>query len=74
MKGLAGAVHNVDRGHTPVLIFAGAAPQSADRRIKGAKNEWPMWLQGSSSISLYPRLSDNLPQMSRTSQLLSAST
>ncbi|KAI0823257.1 thiamine diphosphate-binding protein [Trametes gibbosa] len=44
-QGLAGAVHNVDRGHTPVLIFAGAAPQSSDLRIKGTKNEWPMWLQ-----------------------------
>ncbi|KAI0629916.1 thiamine diphosphate-binding protein [Trametes polyzona] len=44
-QGLAGAVHNVDRGHTPVFIFAGAAPQSSDQRIKGTKNEWPMWLQ-----------------------------
>ncbi|KAI0369411.1 thiamine diphosphate-binding protein [Pilatotrama ljubarskyi] len=44
-QGLAGAVHNVDRGHTPVLIFAGAAPQSSDKRLKGTKNEWPMWLQ-----------------------------
>ncbi|KAI9065966.1 thiamine diphosphate-binding protein [Trametes sanguinea] len=44
-QGLAGAVHNVDRGRTPVLIFAGAAPQSSDRRLKGTKNEWPMWLQ-----------------------------
>ncbi|KAI0350188.1 thiamine diphosphate-binding protein [Trametes cingulata] len=44
-QGLAGAVHNVDRGRTPVLIFAGAAPQSSDKRLKGTKNEWPMWLQ-----------------------------
>ncbi|KAI0330509.1 thiamine diphosphate-binding protein [Cubamyces sp. BRFM 1775] len=44
-QGLAGAIHNVDRGRTPVLIFAGAAPQSSDRRLKGTKNEWPMWLQ-----------------------------
>ncbi|KAI8986255.1 thiamine diphosphate-binding protein [Trametes punicea] len=44
-QGLAGAVHNVDRGHAPVLIFAGAAPQSSDSRIKGTKNEWPMWPQ-----------------------------
>ncbi|KAI0775588.1 thiamine diphosphate-binding protein [Trametes elegans] len=43
--GLAGAVHNVDRGRTPVFIFAGAAPQSTDVRVKGAKNEWPMWHQ-----------------------------
>ncbi|CDO72273.1 hypothetical protein BN946_scf184970.g125 [Trametes cinnabarina] len=27
-QGLAGAVHNVDRGRTPVLIFAGAAPHA----------------------------------------------
>ncbi|KAI0671221.1 thiamine diphosphate-binding protein [Trametes maxima] len=44
-QGLAGAVHNVDRGRTPVLIYAGAAPQSSDNRLKGTKNEWPMWLQ-----------------------------
>ncbi|KAH9850231.1 thiamine diphosphate-binding protein [Lenzites betulinus] len=44
-QGLAGAVHNVDRSHTPVFIFAGAAPQSSDAKIKGTKNEWPMWLQ-----------------------------
>ena len=45
-QGLGGAVHNVDRGHTPVLIFAGHAPHSSDRRLKGTKNEWPMWHQG----------------------------
>ncbi|KAH9924660.1 thiamine pyrophosphate enzyme, N-terminal TPP binding domain-containing protein [Epithele typhae] len=44
-QGLASAVHNVDRGRTPVFIFAGAAPQSSDARLKGTKNEWPMWLQ-----------------------------
>ncbi|KAI1789982.1 thiamine pyrophosphate enzyme, N-terminal TPP binding domain-containing protein [Ganoderma leucocontextum] len=44
-QGLGGAVHNVDRGHTPVLIFAGHAPHSSDRRLKGTKNEWPMWHQ-----------------------------
>ena len=45
-QGLASAVHNVDRGHSPVFIFAGAAPQSSDSRLKGTKNEWPMWYQG----------------------------
>ncbi|KAI0642885.1 thiamine diphosphate-binding protein [Trametes meyenii] len=44
-QGLAGAVHNVDRGRTPVVIYAGAAPQSSDSRLKGTKNEWAMWLQ-----------------------------
>ena len=50
-QGLASAVHNVDRGHSPVFIFAGAAPQSSDSRLKGTKNEWPMWLQG--AVSFY---------------------
>ena len=74
-QGLASAVHNVDRGHSPVFIFAGAAPQSSDSRLKGTKNEWPMWLQGAVSfycLGTWHTL--NLPQMSRTSRQSSVST
>ncbi|EMD39506.1 hypothetical protein CERSUDRAFT_131900 [Gelatoporia subvermispora B] len=44
-QSLAGAVHNADRGHAPVLIFSGAPPHSAHGELKGSKNEWPMWPQ-----------------------------
>ncbi|KAL4249372.1 Pyruvate decarboxylase [Abortiporus biennis] len=44
-QALAGAVHNVDKGRVPVLIFAGEAPFSAYGELKGSKNEWPMWSQ-----------------------------
>ncbi|KAH9947464.1 thiamine diphosphate-binding protein [Amylocystis lapponica] len=44
-QALAAAVHNVDRGHTPVFIFAGAAPFSAGGELRGSKNEYPMWWQ-----------------------------
>ncbi|CAL1713751.1 unnamed protein product [Somion occarium] len=44
-QALAGAVHNVDKGRTPVLIFAGGAPFSGQGELKGSKNEWPMWPQ-----------------------------
>ncbi|EKM48376.1 uncharacterized protein PHACADRAFT_54951, partial [Phanerochaete carnosa HHB-10118-sp] len=44
-QALAGAVHNVDRGRTPVLIFAGMSPFSGQGELKGSKNEWPMWPQ-----------------------------
>ncbi|OCH92828.1 Thiamin diphosphate-binding protein [Obba rivulosa] len=44
-QALAGAVHNADRGHAPVLIFSGASPFSAHGELKGSKNEWPMWPQ-----------------------------
>ncbi|PCH40473.1 thiamine diphosphate-binding protein [Wolfiporia cocos MD-104 SS10] len=44
-QALAGAVHNVDKGQTPVLIFAGASPYSVSGEHKGSKNEWPTWGQ-----------------------------
>ncbi|KAI0917671.1 hypothetical protein AcV7_004974 [Taiwanofungus camphoratus] len=44
-QALAGAVHNVDKGQTPVLIFAGASPFTVSGELKGSKNEWPMWGQ-----------------------------
>lgn len=45
-QALAGAVHNVDRSHTPVLIYAGASPFSSNGELKGSRNEWIMWIQG----------------------------
>lgn len=45
MQGLGAAVHNVDKGRVPVLIFSGASPHSGQGELKGSKNEWPMWGQ-----------------------------
>ncbi|KAI0671219.1 thiamine diphosphate-binding protein [Trametes maxima] len=44
-QGLAGAVHNADRGQVPVLIFAGSSPFTANGELRGSKNEFIMWLQ-----------------------------
>lgn len=43
---MAGAIHNVDRSRTPVLIYAGASPFSCQGEHKGGRNEWIMWMQG----------------------------
>ncbi|KAH9915077.1 thiamine diphosphate-binding protein [Fomitopsis serialis] len=44
-QALASAVHNVDRGQTPVLIFAGASPFTIEGELKGSRTEWPLWIQ-----------------------------
>ncbi|KAJ7180790.1 thiamine diphosphate-binding protein [Mycena filopes] len=44
-QALAGAVHNVDKGRIPVLIYAGASPFSSLGEMKGGRNEWIMSLQ-----------------------------
>ncbi|KAJ4490448.1 thiamine pyrophosphate enzyme, N-terminal TPP binding domain-containing protein [Lentinula aciculospora] len=44
-QALAGAIHNVDRGRVPVLIYAGASPFTSRNELKGSRNEWIMWLQ-----------------------------
>ncbi|KAL0576154.1 hypothetical protein V5O48_005822 [Marasmius crinis-equi] len=44
-QALAGAVHNVDRGRTPVLIYAGASASTSRSELKGTRNEWIMWIQ-----------------------------
>ncbi|KAG7088818.1 hypothetical protein E1B28_012776 [Marasmius oreades] len=44
-QALAGAVHNVDRGRTPVLIYAGASASTSRNELKGTRNEWIMWVQ-----------------------------
>jgi acetolactate synthase-1/2/3 large subunit len=44
-QSLAGAVHNVDKGRVPVLIFAGASPYTQQGEIKGSRNEFIQWIQ-----------------------------
>ncbi|EIW81544.1 hypothetical protein CONPUDRAFT_154079 [Coniophora puteana RWD-64-598 SS2] len=44
-QALAGALHNVDVGRTPVLIYAGASPFTCEGELKGSRNEWIMWMQ-----------------------------
>ncbi|KAJ8081093.1 hypothetical protein PM082_017934 [Marasmius tenuissimus] len=44
-QALAGAVHNVDRGRVPVLIYAGASASTSRNELKGTRNEWIMWIQ-----------------------------
>ncbi|TFY68959.1 hypothetical protein EVJ58_g703 [Rhodofomes roseus] len=44
-QALASAVHNVDRGQIPVLIFAGASPFTIEGELKGSRTEWPLWIQ-----------------------------
>jgi acetolactate synthase-1/2/3 large subunit len=46
-QALAGAVHNVDRNRSPVLIFAGLSPFTQDGRLTGSRNEFIHWLQDS---------------------------
>ena len=42
---LGGAIHNVARSRTPVLIFAGLPPVTQEGELKGSRNEFIMWLQ-----------------------------
>ncbi|EIW81543.1 hypothetical protein CONPUDRAFT_104954 [Coniophora puteana RWD-64-598 SS2] len=44
-QALAGAIHNVDVGRVPVLIYAGSSPFTYEGELKGSRNEWIMWLQ-----------------------------
>ncbi|KAF8216676.1 thiamine diphosphate-binding protein [Mycena galopus ATCC 62051] len=44
-QAMAGAIHNVDRGRVPVLIYAGASPFSSLGEMKGSRNEWIMSVQ-----------------------------
>ena len=44
-QSLAGAVHNVDKGRVPVLIFAGASPFTQFGEMKGSRNEFIQWIQ-----------------------------
>jgi 2-succinyl-5-enolpyruvyl-6-hydroxy-3-cyclohexene-1-carboxylate synthase len=51
-QALAGAVHNVDRGGVPVLIYAGASPFTLEGELKGSRNEWIMWVQGEHILNI----------------------
>ena len=42
---LGGVLHNVLRGRTPVLIFAGASPITQEGETRGSRNEFIQWLQ-----------------------------
>ncbi|KAF7370478.1 hypothetical protein MSAN_00679600 [Mycena sanguinolenta] len=44
-QAMAGAIHNVDRGRTPVLIYAGASPFTSLGEMRGSRNEWIMSVQ-----------------------------
>ncbi|KAJ7759144.1 thiamine pyrophosphate enzyme, N-terminal TPP binding domain-containing protein [Mycena metata] len=44
-QAMAGAIHNVDRGRVPVLIYAGASPFSSLGEMNGSRNEWIMSIQ-----------------------------
>ena len=44
-QALAGAVHNVMRSRTPVLIFAGMSPFTQEGELTGSRNEFIHWLQ-----------------------------
>ncbi|KAJ7334301.1 thiamine diphosphate-binding protein [Mycena albidolilacea] len=44
-QAMAGAIHNVDRGRVPVLIYAGASPFSSSGELRGSRNEWIMSVQ-----------------------------
>ncbi|PAV15662.1 Thiamin diphosphate-binding protein [Pyrrhoderma noxium] len=66
-QALAGAIHNVDRGRVPVLIYAGASPFTTEGELKGSRNEWIMWLQDVHDQSAIVR-----PYMRYTAQINSA--
>ncbi|KAJ6581669.1 thiamine diphosphate-binding protein [Mycena capillaripes] len=44
-QAMAGAIHNVDRGRVPVLIYAGASPFTSLGEMRGSRNEWIMSIQ-----------------------------
>ena len=44
-QALGGAIHNVARARTPVLIFAGASPFTQAGELPGSRNEFIHWLQ-----------------------------
>jgi acetolactate synthase-1/2/3 large subunit len=44
-QSLGGAVHNVAKCRTPVLIIAGASPYTQEGELRGGRNEFIHWLQ-----------------------------
>ncbi|KAF8875309.1 thiamine pyrophosphate enzyme, N-terminal TPP binding domain-containing protein [Infundibulicybe gibba] len=73
-QALAGAVHNVDRNRTPVLIYAGASPFSSNNELRGSRNEWIMWLQDipdqAAIVRQYMRYTSQIHSGSTVSQVV----
>jgi len=44
-QGLGAAVHNASCGRTPVLIFAGLSPYTAEGELRGSRTEYIHWIQ-----------------------------
>ncbi|KAJ7587095.1 thiamine pyrophosphate enzyme, N-terminal TPP binding domain-containing protein [Mycena floridula] len=76
-QALAGAIHNVDRGRTPVLIYAGASPFSDEKEHHGGRNEWIMWMQDipdqSAIVRQYMRFTAQLNSPETTSKVVQRS-
>ncbi|KAF8073386.1 thiamine pyrophosphate enzyme, N-terminal TPP binding domain-containing protein [Lyophyllum atratum] len=73
-QAMAGAIHNVDRSRTPVLIYAGASPFSSEKELKGTRNEWIMWLQDipdqAAIVRQYMRFTSQISSGSTASQFI----
>ncbi|RDB15268.1 Benzoylformate decarboxylase [Hypsizygus marmoreus] len=73
-QAMAGAIHNVDRSRTPVLIYAGASPFSSENELKGTRNEWIMWLQDvpdqTAIVRQYMRCTSQISSGSTVSQTI----
>ncbi|KAF9465805.1 thiamine pyrophosphate enzyme, N-terminal TPP binding domain-containing protein [Collybia nuda] len=76
-QAMAGAIHNVDRSRTPVLIYAGASPFSNEKEHKGSRNEWIMWLQDipdqSAIVRQYMRFTAQINSGATTAQVVQRS-
>jgi thiamine pyrophosphate-dependent acetolactate synthase large subunit-like protein len=59
-QAMAGAIHNVDRGRVPVLIYAGASPFSSLGELRGSRNEWIMSVQGMFVVPSRPSILSGL--------------
>lgn len=44
-QNMGGAIHNVYKSRTPVLIFAGASPYTQENELLGSRNEFIHWIQ-----------------------------
>ncbi|KAF7308396.1 hypothetical protein HMN09_00688300 [Mycena chlorophos] len=73
-QALAGAVHNVDRGRAPVLIYAGASPFSSGGEMRGSQNEWILPIQDvpdqPSIVRQYMRYTAQIPHAKVTAHFV----
>lgn len=44
-QALGGGIHNVAKGRTPVLVFAGASPYTQAGELRGSRGEFIQWIQ-----------------------------